>query len=1649
MPVTFSKLAYHSNWPGVCAPISTKKSELQPINTSVPVPFEAMPASNSVIRSQALRPMEQTALWTFGSALTLIKEEPLLHILDALDEFLLHLREEILLADPFAGEKKLLEKVNDITLRGVLFANVLQNIEVSNKLAKLLKVDPKEALRVVVQTQLRIPELEDVKGSLSLLSSRIRDDRDKARENDRITVYASMLLREKRTVLRIARECLNRRFNESATSTIRNLGRSLVLDSKYAALTIDTLSRAASAIVLGSYKTGIDALDDVIYTETLLFMLELLSLLCEIFVSHVGAGCVTKWFEFMDETNFMVSLGSFVSNRECFVLLQSLATIVSLQVLNVESPMEINDQSYINDGKAFKLINDIISTRNINSIVNYAWLIILYKKAIVVEELLDALAPFTKEISLAEINTSIAFFTETLELSNVFQDIIKINSFLHFDEIFSVVLASLLMVALPLMPMNVETATCVQQVLSQAPPPVVERFYENSEVAKAIVLARAKFPVSISPYLKLASINGSFAFSEFRELKSYMSVFDKEAFGRVCDIDSENTDLMKLSEMVDLYPPYEVNNKLSLLLGLNTKAKVIPSSEDGKVLVTFLYKFSGWAFLGRVVQNISKTFDIYDEQKMLVLNDMLHLLVQTSTQVSPDDLPLALEAMSAYTDDSDILEILFRLLEQGLHNRDTEILTKVMKVLTNLLPLHAGRIWPHLSKSSLLPNGGKEPFMSIMFGSIETVRGNYEFTVALTKFIGALAHNCLANKHDYSDVLKGEVLSVMVEHAIVLFESFINCNFNDGLQKLELGILLLDVFTKIITTVFDTNWGNSRDNEPAKEFVVSAKKILDAFLSPADESARAPIPIYKMVSSVASSLNYYDFRDVTGFYSKHWVKSALIFSKELIRRRSLITSKPSQFEKQMFAQLQNLVKIYSRGSFRKPVLDLITALTSGVWEGEQMPSMLSHLGREYSRIFLHSLASDLKNSFDDYGIRISVYDLLCSILEASQEGLSVLFISGRDVFRGSKSDQPLTISLLTVLKKNVNEIKYYPPSVTVHLLDAISLAFNSWTITNEDNSDEHFVKEMLKLLDDGVDGSLKTSQELIAASYRNKVLSKSAEILSLVLFTTKNEKIKSLIVDFLYTDTFVEKVPRYLSPVLSKGPTILSISQSFEEQFPKNKLSQFATSVRTRNRFNANAMYEMDMMETLFQSNPEWASIRGQIEDWSARVQNYYSQVAIAKSLGALITALCRRLPSKELTSYVRLVPEILTINIVEEPYILATALQLRLERVELSFLLSQTNGSVDKTEKDTKVALSIIEKASTMLNAASDLDSSTLLTHRALLRLAHIALSTLKDDHELIISKFSVLLDFFNRVVSQGSRLIITQLQNDVYLSRTDKNHKSQDLGELLNDLRLVISIFKCYVSFNIPDSLQCELANSLTNSKTVDNFLSLYSFSHLITVNEEPIFSHLTLMFMQLLLSVEVFAEKFINRNLFMVIRESVISQPLREGGITVENSPQLHRNWTTGILPIISATLLGPGKKSEVFNTIRSFGRQILFCVESWAKDSLSLRVSSAATWETTQILYLYLILSEIAKAENIASENLTSVDMAILPGLETPQKREDLMDYISNLLKHPKFLSSIIVPSTPEEAKILSSHGQAHDEFVKGIILEIFELKDYFN
>lgn len=77
----------------------------------------------------------------------------------------------------------------------------------------------------------------------------------------------------------------------------------------------------------------------------------------------------------------------------------------------------------------------------------------------------------------------------------------------------------------------------------------------------------------------------------------------------------------------------------------------------------------------------------------------------------------------------------------------------------------------------------------------------------------------------------------------------------------------------------------------------------------------------------------------------------------------------------------------------------------------------------------------------------------------------------------------------------------------------------------------------------------------------------------------------------------------------------------------------------------------------------------------------------------------------------------------------------------------------------------------------------------------------------------------------------------------------------------------------------------------------------------------------------------------------------------------------------------------------------------------------------------------------------TKNSEVTDMALLPGLETSDKRDEFVENLRNLVKHPKFLTSRIIPSSPDEVRLLNGDGEARDSFSSMVISDITELKDF--
>lgn len=1484
--------------------------------------------------SQALAtagaPPKPSRLWTFGNALALLKAPN--HPTETLDAFLLQSVDVILQSRPFSAES--VEKPEkEFKLRGVLYKATEENVEHAFRVAQDLKVDAKEVLRIILQAKDRAPH---TRAKATSLNSRLPDDRAKTEEGELLHLYSALVLRERRTVVEIAAQCFTSRGNDAEGTYVRSLG-VLLLSDEYILQLIDALEK----LVVLPTSTKLEKLID---GENLLHCVSVLKLLYEILLfTVVSPDIAARWFSVMDKVHFASQL-ELHTFKETYTLIHSLISVISIAILDPE-----NVPAFVHTEKARQISAAVLKAQ---PTVKFAAYVTFSKKKI-----LDENEGKTCSLPLDQLK-------QDLEQCSVFDEIRQLGTFLAFDELYSVTMASFLIACLPIVSLNDSVATCYRDVFSVAPGVISDKFFENPDGQRLLALARTKFPFSITPFLKLVSIG--YAPESLTELTLYMALYDKEEFGKLYRV---SDGLVSLTQMVDVYPPYEVNKKMSLLLKEDTKAQIIAAGHDDKVLVTFLYKYNGWAFLGRVLHNLSKQYT----KDLGVLEDLLVLL--KSSCFSPNVIAL-LGYMLAYTDDADIVEVLFRLLEQSLHSRQTRLAECLVQIFSRLVGVVPNRIWPYLSLCSLLPHGGKESFSSIIFGLTEMASGDYGFTLALVELVAQLVKVCFV-LGDFPETAKSDVLTQLTSHLLAVFEASANCKFNSSFQKFQLSIHILTVFRLILDTVsLDTK------EKPTSVYRSAAQKVYDGFLSLEDGVVRALAPIMETIEVLASEPNTFDLMDSSGRYSEAWVSTALSFSKMVIGMRN---GAPSVFEKQLYTHLPDLVSIYARGNYRIETLSLLAALIRGKWDHE--PLVLAHLGKERAQVLVHSLATDLDNTMDDDAIRVQIYDLLCLVAEADQQGIAVTFL-------GNVGTGPL---LLEKLKENVrNE---YPPAVTVHLLDALSTAFNLWTKSETEAS---FISTLLKCEEQAGEGH---AGEGYGMCYEAKITAKVGEILALLMFTTRSESCRAAITQHLLQSLFIAKVPKYFKVHHYDG-IFDEVQKELHAAF-NSDLRQFAR-VPLRNRFGQNEVFHIGVMESLYGAEPQWPELKERIFNLSHQIQLFNAEVSMVKSFGALLVAFCRREPTKVSAAYFNLVPQILSIKDPLDAYSDATAKELRVSRIELAFLLAHT------APKNGPTALQILEQVVGLLDSGA---------YKLLLRLTYTALEPLKGQFELMVARFSVLRDVFKVLVAQAAKKIIVELQNDVYLSRTQK--ESVQISERLDELRLILSILRLFVEFNLSDTLQQELVACLQKEDTVRTILSLYLFSHLVLVHDEPVFAQLSLMFIQEFLSVPLFAELLLDSKLFMVIQESVISQPVRQGGVTIEYAPQLHRNWTNGILPILVALLQYAKLTKDVYTTLSAFGKQIALCIENWGKGSAEIQISSAGTWETTQIL---VIQQRIGDA---------------LPGLETEQKRLDLVVYIDNLLKHPKFLASRIVASTQEEAILLKSGDEA---FVGSVIGEIRELQD---
>lgn len=1582
----------------------------------------------------SLKPIQPVLLWTFDGVLSLLRNSQSQYVVDAVDEFLLLNSAVIKNPQPFSSDSasKIASKQKDFSVREVLYSGASEkNITDAEAVAKTLHVDALEALRIILQTSARIPEEPPRPESIN---SKLPDDSVCFRHQQRLHLYAARMLQERRTVLQVVIELLHNKSNPAASSIVQNLGRDLFLSRDYCAAMISTIGSLANTVTRKAAAAAEAAsMDALVYTESVATLIASLKVLVELVTQNPNnnAAIAVQWFRLMQTTGFMSSLAASVRESEAFMVIEAISTVVSVVLLDT-----IVDSEH--DKKLFSDTNAIVaSPANQNVIILFYWSTILYRKQIAFDsDESQVLTDFSSEIGPVLPGLQARCLGVYLQLCTT-------AGILRFDCIYAAVLSQVLVTALPVVSMTPEVSLCIQKVLSGAPPGVIQGFFDDPGVQQALIVARAKFPLLLAPFLNLASISGTFALHEFNELKSYMAVLKRDELEAITEIDDNDTELVKLTEMLDIFPPFEENKKLSLLMANGTKAKVLPAASDNEALATFLYKFNGWSLMGRVLQNLSKNFVSTDKAKTDAIVNIVDMVTRVVEQVPHEDTRRTFAAMSAYTDNADILEVIFRLFEQSLHSRNVSMIASLLRLLTPLVPVFSPRMWPALSKSALLHDGTREGFAAVIFGLIEMVNGDFEVTIALAKLTDALVYDGLSLDTFVPKKVKEALLKKLVTHLVAVMESYAQCNFRSFQQKMEAGVVLLDTFRGVLASVYGIKHHakSANDNHLLSALLPAAETLLSAFTHLDYGSARCFYPIIAMVESLSDGLTQYELLDCLSSWYLNWIQCSLSFAQLVISIRTSLRWPVSPFELALFKQLPHLVSAYaSHEALGNDILNTLTALADGASGSPDASrlSMLSHLGREQSKVLQATVIADLENLLDDHAIKISLYDFLCAVFSGRQEGLAVL-LSGRNVFGETDTADKKDVPLVRVLKRKIEDIRYYPLAVSLHLVDAVNLVFSLWSTVRELENDVNFVNQLLAVAQEYSHDAADDSSA--ASCYRLKLCSKVVEILSSFLYSSTSESSKNAILEAVCRQEFVDKVSTAISIHGYNTGLHERLEAQFETLLPFH-LNDFAAALTKRNRFGPSAVYNFVLLDKLLPSTPSGEQLRKNIDDASTNLQHAMAQIALCKSYGALITSYVQQ--TKRVDSKVfGLVLVLLRAN-AEGDLPQANFEDVYYERALLAFFILYSQFSNDGIrEADHSQILAIVHTIHTLLSSKSTnlvqslAEGKRLRLHAPLLRMLFCCLSAVQADTALIAENQNLFRDIFELIVAKATNLVLILVQNSVYQSRNNTS-KPHNMDSQLDSMQLSLTITKVFTKMKTSDSLKHEFAAAVESHGTILSLLNLYSFSHGITVDGEHVFAQLSLMFVQELMTMDVLARKFVDKGLLLVLVESVISTPIVEGGITIMNAPNHHRIWTNGILPILLAALhkLGPLVLPGVCYDLKFFRKQIALCIDSWSRDAGSIRITTALVSETSQLLLLYKIISGL----------LTS-NVAVLPGLDTEENREEFAECLNNLLKHPKFLSSRVAPSSPEELKLWETKdASAMATFVGELIEEIRELKD---
>lgn len=1516
-----------------------------------------------------------------------------------------------------------------------------ENLKIAADISNEFDLDIAEVLRIILIVSRRVPDVKS--DNFYLVKSKHFYTTEEEKLAELKTFYICQLINEQCSFYKICKQLItevsqmlqsngtSEYFTTAQVAKLQNLISTVQTNSaKNIETHVDVLkSINDKALKIGQLK------NEYPFSQLISLLMDMLEFItCSVTLSENGfsLNTVQKWFNLMKETAYFSDLFEYCNGDTSALTLESLATIFSLVLLDLDFNFGSLDdtESFMNHPDKLNKITDFIVETRANPIILYAWSIILHRKHVVLEmnDTEQKVADFFTSLSsgiLIDIENVYTSLANEAEKLNVFKALDQCHSKLKYNSLYSSILGSFTIAFVPYIQPTDESIDTISSILKSSSRKIIERFFTSPDVIKMMVLLKAKMPMSINMFTTLISINANLAVEELRLVNSYMEIVENKVLIPSYNIDDNQPELIKLTSDLTIRPPYELPGELCLMLKKGTKGQILPNTaSDDNSLVMFMYDYNGWSLIGRIMKNLSVTLEAQDSEKLETLTKLFKLLTIVVNGSDYEILTNVFDSMNSFIDDQDIIDIAFRIHEQSLHFRNLKLIKHSMSFLIALSENgYSDRVWSFIYKSdffSMKPNGG---LIYDVLGKHELSVGTFDVTITLLKLTLTLLGDTLQLNSHVTKGLKAEVLNSLVFFTVQVFEYFSTWSYQFEEQKYQIGSLSTEIFNRIL--LFYSGVGNN-DNKDSKSSTsvleMSFQTISGAFLIYDIEDTRPYSSITNMIETIGSSFSDNSNNGLSAFWKQNWYQNGLDFCINLlIVRKSLNFKQQTIFERSIYQLLPKLVSSYLfHGSLKKYISTLLKELMSSPANNEKL-SMLTHLGPSHSQILLYCVSQDLTNGCTDDELIISLYDLFAATMKYKQEGLAFLFISGQNIFNTNTKSVILNekLSLFVILKQHLNDSEKYPSMVLLHILDTLALVLTSSVAGVSIFEDTKYIKKIINLIVEPFNLKENNSIETI---YTIKSRAKMIDIITLALkvYNGKNDECTKSIVNQLNSAEFFKSLDSVFTAKGYNASIGDIIKQKFHNKWEgKYTLDQFIVAdVHKPNDFNVDLMYNFSLLDHIFNFDKEWPEMKREIVKSGMQVLLNESKMCLEKSYGGLLTCFCATNPIQLKSDYLKVAETLLKITIEEG---LSSKLYeiVHFERIELVFLICFTLSN-NKSIVDFKLLYSILSLCLDLLesgnvNIFKELTSLNVTYCKPVLRIINICLGMISNE-EKIVDNNNVFLGIWKNVICKSITILFSNVRNSALSVPNHKFSNNELISRQIDDMLLILDMIRKFLSLNFT-ILDKQLANHFVESGAYRAIIAIYGSSHLIKVNDEEIFADYSLLFILELIKNKMIADKLVHNGIFNILVESTISLMIQRGHITPYSGNstvvKLHQLWVERMLPIV-LTLVSHFQESIIFETCQfalAFEKQTKFALHTWLESESFI---SSSIIEESEQLILFGKMLHMLNCYNFVSIEMNKAieDVRLVPGLDTIEERKILLNALSYLLSHPKYLTSRI-------------------------------------